>query len=211
MLADRDLEILCALSVHVRLFSLQQISEHWWPSSPSALPNARRRLAGLVDSGHLERIRFPVRPLPPLDAPLITWSPSLPSPDYEAVSWKLKSRWTEAPKATTTYIATARAANLFGGHARGRLKRSAQASHDLGVSAVYLRFRNERPAEAALWIGEDLLAHHRRHEKIPDAVISTAPENKPQLVIEFGGAYEPARVRAFHLDCKKKRLPYELW
>ena len=31
------------------------------------------------------------------------------------------------------------------------------------------------------------------------------------LVIEFGGAYDTARVKAFHQDCVSRNLPYQLW
>jgi hypothetical protein len=211
MLADRDLDILRTLSLHVRLLSLKQVATYWWSDSPSAIPAARRRLGLLVKSGHLERLRFPIHPIPALHAPVFTWRPQLPPPDYGAVSWTLQSRWTEQPSPTTTFIATTQAANLFGGRSRGRLKRSFQASHDLGLAAVYLHFRKTRPEEAALWIGEDILARFRKRQKIPDAVIAAAPENKPQLVIEFGGAYDAERVRSFHIDSKIRKLAYELW
>jgi hypothetical protein len=211
MLADRDLDILRTLSLHVRLLSLKQIATFWWTESPSAIATARRRLSTLVKSGYLSRLRFPIHPLPPLCSPVFTWQPQLPPPDYGAVSWKLQSRWTEAPVPTTVFIATSQTANLFGGRGRGRLKRSFQASHDLGLAEVYLHFRAARPDQAALWIGEDILARYRKKQKLPDAVLARAPENKPQLVVEFGGAYGPDRVRAFHLDSKKKKLSYELW
>ena len=211
MLADRDLDILRTLSLHVRLLSLKQVASAWWSEAPSALSAARRRLALLVKSCYLRRLRFPLQPVPPLPAPVFTWRPLLPAPDYGALAWKLQTRWTEPLAPTTVFIATEQAANLFGGRSRGRLKRSSQASHDLGLAAVYLHFRQTRPVEAAMWIGEDVLARYRQGQKIPDAVIATAPENKPQLVIEFGGAYDADRVREFHLDSKKRKLPYELW
>lgn len=211
MLVERDQDILSSLSLHVRLFSLHQIAGYWWSHSTSAPATARRRLSRLVDSGHLKRYRFPVRPLPPLLEPLFVWRPPLPPPDPDALSWKLQSRWTAPPKPTTVYTVTQRAANFFGGRARSHLKRSAQAGHDLGLSAVYLRFREQRPDQAARWIGEDLIAPYRKRQKLPDAVIAASPEDMPELIVEFGGAYGPDRVRAFHIDCKRRRIPYELW
>jgi hypothetical protein len=46
---------------------------------------------------------------------------------------------------------------------------------------------------------------------LPDAVLAETPAARPRLVLEFGGAYNTARVRDFHHDCAARRLPYEIW
>lgn len=76
---------------------------------------------------------------------------------------------------------------------------------------MYLQFCRSRPADAKRWIGEDLLAASRRGEKLPDAVLASAPEARPELVLEFGGAYDARRIELFHEDCAEQQLPYELW
>ena len=45
----------------------------------------------------------------------------------------------------------------------------------------------------------------------PIPILATRPEEPPRLVLEFGGAYDAARVERFHEDCAERRLPYQLW
>ena len=100
---------------------------------------------------------------------------------------------------------------LNGGRLRGTIKRDFQATHDLGVSEVYLRLLETDADSAALWQGEDLISPLRRRQKLPDAVLAPSPAARPRLVLEFGGAYNADRVRGFHDDCAARRLPYEIW
>jgi hypothetical protein len=80
----------------------------------------------------------------------------------------------------------------------------------LGVAAVWLRLHAQAPAWAAAWKSEDLLAHTRRGEKLPDAfVVNEAGETT--WVIEFGGSYDVHRVQQFHDDCEYRNLPYQIW
>jgi hypothetical protein len=93
---------------------------------------------------------------------------------------------------------------------RGELKHPTQATHDLGVAAVWLRLQEVAPEWATAWRGEDLFAHTRHGEKIPDAFIVDANE-QVTWVIEFGGAYDRERLRAFHADCASRRVSYQIW
>jgi hypothetical protein len=210
-LVARDDDILRTLALRLRLLSLDQVASTWWEPGERGLVNARRRLALLVDAGMLRRLRVQVRPLPPLDRPALAWRPDDPEPDFGAVAWCLQSRWKEPARATTVYIATRRGANQYGGRQRGELRREFQATHDLGVSAIYLRLRATNECEAKDWIGEDVLAPHRRGEKLPDAVLAHGPEARPRMVLEFGGSYDADRVRLFHRSCVDERQPYQLW
>lgn len=211
LLVARDDEILRTLSLRVRLFALDQIAAAWWTSTPAGRTNARRRLATLVDAGMLRRLRVNVRPLPALEGPVLSWQPGDADPPFGAVAWRLQSRWQEPPRTTTVYIATRRGANQYGGRQRGELRREFQATHDLGVAAMFLRMRAIDSSRVEGWIGEDVLAPHRRGQKLPDAVLADAPDRPPRLVLEFGGAYDSDRVRAFHESCAEDELPYQLW
>lgn len=210
-LRSRDIDILRSLAVKVRLFSLDQVAVAWWTDSTVGKSNARRRLKRLTDAGLLGRHRVHARPLPPLAVPVHTWSPGDPTPDFGQLAWKLQSRWTQASCPTTVYIATRQCANQFGGRQPGELKHDFQATHDLGVSAVYLHLRETAPALAKMWVGEDLLRSFWTHRNLPDAALTEGPGRKIKTVIEFGGAYDARRVRRFHEHSQEQRISYELW
>ena len=123
----------------------------------------------------------------------------------------MQSRWERNFTTQTLYVATSEAARLLGGKARGELPHRYQATHDLGVAEIYLRIRDSRTEQLQYWIGEDMLAPHRRGQKLPDAIIASRPGATPKLVLEFGGAYDKARLREFHEDCSSRALPYEIW
>ena len=48
-------------------------------------------------------------------------------------------------------------------------------------------------------------------DAILDAVLADDPEGGVRLALEFGGAYNARRVRAFHEHCVAEGLAYELW
>lgn len=207
-LTKRDLVLLLALVQKVRAFSLRQTARHWWAGD---MANARRRLKMLAESEFLRLVTVSARSLPPLQTPVIVWQPGQAAPDFGKIAYQLKLRWKHRPaRLVTTVVGTARSARLLGGKARGDLKCGTQATHDLGVAAVWLRLHAERPAWAAAWRGEDVMAHTRRNQKLPDAFIVNG-RGEPVWIIEFGGAYDAARVKDFHSDCADRSLPYEMW
>jgi len=207
-MTHRDQELLQALVEKVRLFSQRQIADHWWQGE---LPNARRRLKRLAQMGLLARMTVHARPVPPIESPLVTWQPGNPAPDFGQVAYRCQQRWRMRPtRPCTAWIVTERGAQLFGGVGRGYLKHATQATHDLGVAAVWLRLKEVSPPWAAAWRGEDSLAHTRRGEKVPDAFI-VDQAGQVAWVVEFGGGYDAQRVEAFHADCAARVLPYQLW
>ncbi len=199
-----------ALALKIRLLSFDEILRSWWPASKSATTNARRRLTELVHDGLLVRERAYARPRLPLEIPISRWKPGEPAPDYGKLSWTVKRRWTEPPREVTVYLASRRAAAIFGGKANGKIKNLSQATHDIHLGALYLKLCREAPTIAAGWIGEDILAPTREHQKLPDAILHDR-DGRPRLVVEFGGAYPAERLQAFHEDCAARELPYELW
>jgi hypothetical protein len=137
------------------------------------------------------------------------WSPGAPEPDADRVSYQLQARWVVPPVPTTVYLASRRAAHLFGGSG-GRFAYPLQATHDLHVAALYVRLAATSPDDLARWRGEEALRTGRKRGKVPDAVLVDG-RGKPERAIEFGGRYGPQRVRAFHRVCENRRLAYELW
>jgi hypothetical protein len=207
-LTDRDQEILQALVQKVRLFSLRQTAAHWWDGD---LANTRRRLKALAATKLLKRLTVQARKLPPIQGPVCTWQPKQPTPHFGQIAYQLQSRWVrKAVRPLTAYIATERAAQLYGGRSRGELKNPLQATHDLGVAAVWLRLHRHTSQWAGAWCSEDLLAHTHRGEKVPDAFLLNN-EGQAAWVIEFGGSYDAPRVQAFHDDCLERAIPYQIW
>jgi hypothetical protein len=209
-LTERDREILKALTVKVRVLALEQIASAWWPETDSGRRNARRRLEEFAASGLVARTRVHARPLLSLEGPVFRWNPGEPGPDCGRLSWRLQSRWDKPPQTITVFYATRKAVNRFGGVARGKIKNLSQLSHDVHVGAIYLLFLRTQPLLGTAWMGEDVLAPARKHQKLPDAVLCDDAQN-PLRAIEFGGAYPPERLAAFHEDCARRKLPYEIW
>ena len=205
---SRDSEILSALTQKVRLFTLRQITAHWWNGE---LANARRRLRVLAEVQLVQRTTVRARTLPLLEWPVTEWSPGRPSPDFGSVANNLQKRWKRRPvRSLTAFVATPRAVRFLGGSAREAVKVSTQATHDIGVAQVWLQFATVDPPQAAAWRGEDLMAHTRRGQKLPDGFLVDA-DGTPVAVVEFGGSYDTRRVRDFHLDCASRDLPYQIW
>lgn len=207
-ITDRDTEILRALAVHIRLFSQRQIADHWFEGEVS---NARRRMRQLVRDGLVHRLTVLARPVPELARPVVRWRPGEPEPNLSQASYTFRSRWRDRPlRECTSYIATSRTAKRFGGRVHGELKNGLHATHDLGVARIWLHFDEHFPRWADAWRGEDLMAHTRRGEKLPDGFIVDAQE-QVVCVIEFGGSYDEQRVREFHDDCRQRQLSYQIW
>jgi hypothetical protein len=207
-LTERDRALLQALVQKVRLFSQRQIADHWWNGE---LVNSRRRLKRLADRGLVQRMTVLARPIPVLESPLVGWRPGDSAPHFGSIAYRCQERWRLRPtRLCTAWLATDVASQAFGGPARDALKNPTQATHDLGVAAVWLRLNHVAPEWASAWRGEDLLAHTRRGEKLPDAFV-VAETERVAWVIEFGGSYDAQRVEAFHQDCAARELPYQLW
>lgn len=204
----RDRELLQALAQKVRLFSQRQLADHFWNGE---LANARRRLKRLDKAGLVTKVTVQARSLPALDAPLASWRPDEPAPDFGAIAYRCQQRWqSRAVRPTSAWIITEAGARAFGGVARGELRHATQATHDLGVSAVWLRLRQVAPQWATAWRGEDVMAETRLGQKLPDGFI-VDETGRIAWIIEFAGAYDAERVRAVHQDCVDRQLPYQLW
>jgi hypothetical protein len=205
---DRDEELLKTLTTKVRLFSLRQISNLWWNGD---LANSRRRLRQLMDAELLLSAKVLARPILQLDGPVVAWRPGDVNPDCGKIANFCQSRIRHIPvRATGVFIATERTARLFGGRCRGELTHPAQATHDLGVAAVWIHLTKSCPEIASAWLGEEMLSHTRSGQKCPDAFI-VDDNGSVQSVIEFGGDYDRERIQSFHEDCVERFLPYQMW
>ena len=206
-LQPRDLMLLEALALRVRLISQRQAAEAFWHGH---LANARRRLNRLAECGMVTRSVVNAQPLPELEQPVVRWQPEQPAPDSHRVAFQLQNRWRfRALRQTVVYFPTVKTIAQFGGRQRSQTKVT-QMTHDLGVTAVWLKYAQQDSTLSATWIGEDVLAPTRIHQKLPDAAL-TDQHGEPKLLIEFGGSYGPERVADFHDDAAARELPYHLW
>lgn len=210
-LTHRDLDILRFLSLRVRVAAHTQIARTWWPHVADAADVSRRRLDRLCSVELTQAQEVTAMRPPLLWQPLCTWAPGEVPPNLGRVAWLLRKRAGARCVGQIAYYATALAARRFAGARSGRIAQPFQVAHDLGVTEMYLAILRTRPELAQQWIDEDRLAPHRRHQKLPDAIIAVGPSAPPQLVLEYGGDYGKQRLLDFHEDNRERGLPYEIW
>lgn len=203
-LTDRDELLLQALTLRIRLITTELAARFWDTSSQYS----RRRLRRLQRAGLLQAASVLAHPLLPLENPVFTWNPEIRDPPFGSIRYQIQSRWTDAPTSTTVFLATKKAVHIFGGLG-GVFSQPLQATHDIHVTALYVR--HVLTGDSALsWQSEDALKQQNKRGKTPDAILLDR-QHRPVRAVEFGGSYGLARLRAFHLACVHRNLPYELW
>jgi hypothetical protein len=200
--------IIEALTRQIRIVSLKQAKDCWWPDLPNT-KRARRKLMQMVERGWIERHLINAHPLLPITQPLFAWRLGMPDPDSESVSQCCHKRWNRPAIATEVFVASPLAASLLGSTARG-LPRREQWDHDLLLTSVYVHYRCHRPKLAPAWIGEHSLPKAGYRIKDPDAFLMNS-QRRVLCVIESAGRYSPDQVASFHEHCAERDLPYELW
>lgn len=209
-LNERDDRILWTLTHRLRVMSIRQIAGTWWDDPLSS--TARSRLRQLAGTGIIEVKPTMAHPEIELTAPVLTWRPGDPEPDFGAVAYRLKSRWKQAPISTPLVHATRVAVRMFGGFTGGRGPRPSEATHDLHLAQVFLRLQKSDPKLAKSWCSEsEQYAEGRgRNERLPDAIIrGRRGGSPPTRIIEFGGAYSKPKLIEFHQAMS--RFFYEVW
>ena len=207
-LTSRDLELLDALTLRVRLLTLRQVTELWWPNGENQRC-ARRRLESLEAANLIEIHRVNAHPLLPVRSPLFAWQPGDAEPDCEALEESCRERWNKPAVPMTVCVAASLAANLFGSTARGVPHRD-HRNHDLRLACVYAAYRRQKPQLAAMWVGEHGLPKAGHRVKDPDAFLRHE-SGQVICVIESAGRYSEVQVQSFHDHCEAHELPYELW
>lgn len=200
--------IIEALTRQIRIVSLKQAKDCWWPDFPHT-KRARRKLMQMVERGWIERHLINAHPLLPVTQPLFAWRLGMPAPDTEPVSQCCHKRWNRPAISTEVFVASPLAASLLGSTARG-LPRREQWDHDLLLTSVYVHYHRHRPKLASTWIGEHSLPKAGYRIKDPDAFLMNS-QRRVLCVIESAGRYSPDQVESFHEHCAERELPYELW
>lgn len=209
-LTDRDSELLEVLALRLRCLGVRQVAAHWWAGRVDAGRNARARLRQLETAGLLRLAVVMARPLPELRTFVASWNPGEPTPDFAPIAYHLKHRFTRPVITTSIVFASSLAAARFGGQP-GRVPRRSEATHDLGLAAVFLEILSETPGRAQAWVAESQLVKDpsTAARKVPDALIRS--RRGGETVIEFGGEYSKAKLAEFHEDCALRGRRYELW
>ena len=207
-LTNRDLDVLDALTLRVRLLTLRQVTELWWPNGENQRC-ARRRLECLEAAKLIEIHRVNAHPLLPVKSALFTWQPGDAEPNCEQLAESCRERWNKPAVPMTVCVASSLAANLYGSTAYGVPHRD-HRNHDLRLASVYAAYRRQRPQLAALWVGEHGLPKAGHRVKDPDAFLRSKG-GRVIRVIESAGRYSEPQVQSFHEHCEANSLPYELW
>lgn len=206
-LTDRDRRLIGLLAAKVRVLSVGQIAERFWPGSVQPTRLARGRLAKLERAGLLRTASRPSRPLLEVLEPLAIWRPHRPVPDFAAIARQLANRWSDSMVRMECVEVTDEGARGVAGVPAAAPPADSEVTHDLHVAAVYLRMLDELPARASTWILETRLPKGQG-VKVPDAMVRDGLE---RTAIEFGGLYDRAKLEAFHEYCRQERMGYELW
>ena len=204
----RELDIVETLTRRVRLLSIPQVKQIWWPEVGTTR-QVHTRLRRLIVGGLLHRVSLNAHPLLPIQKPLASWQPGHPEPHFDTTSVRARNRWTGPPIRHEVVFASRQAANLFGSSA-GRLSSLTHRDHDLLLGEVYVLYRTSRSGEASLWLGEDARPKAGYRIKDPDAFLIDN-YGKTLRVIESAGRYGPTQCESFHWHCVQYGLPYELW
>ena len=186
------------LTQHVRVLGAHQLSG-------LNLRQASRLLKRLHALRMLSVRTVIVPPELPLAGPLFSWEPGTAPPTFDRLAWQLASRWRGKPHRMLIAYATAETCYAVGSSFAGRAPRRTEVSHDLHVTAIYLKLVRENPERARLWIHEDAIrAPSEVGQLIPDAMVG-------DTAIEFGGRYRAEKLRAIHRGHAIAGRSYELW
>jgi hypothetical protein len=206
-LTDRDRSLIELLATRVRVLSLDQVSERFWPESDQGNRLARDRLAKLETAGLVETSERPARPMLALAEPLTVWRTHRPAPDFAALARTLSARWPDAMVRTLCVTATSEGARGIAGARTAAPPADAEVTHDLHVAVVFLRMLDELPSRASTWKLETNLPKGQG-VRVPDAIVR---DGLDRTAIEFGGLYDRAKLQAFHEYCQGQQMGYELW
>ena len=200
------MSILRALAVQIRIASLDQIARGWYPSGTSATAEAKAALCRLEHCGLICRRIVEAQPIVPLPRPIFAWKPADPPPSNEVleeIAEKSNDRWSSDDVPVEVHYASSRAARLFGAFSDVRHAKHCEATHDLHLSEVYLRYRLKTPRLAANWRGESAFpkfGFEFKGMKDPDAFLLDS-SHRATRIIEFSGKYSVAHLRTFHEHC----------
>ena len=212
-LTERDDDMLFTLARPVRALSVPQIARTYFSAAENPERATRLRLRKLAADDWVQIVVMTAQPETPLATPLATWAPGQSEPDLSHVARILQTRWREPVEQIDAVVATVKTARRYGGVGE-RIPRRSEATHDIHLAQLYLKFRAEAPERAAGWIGEDIISAQRktqaeRAQPLPDALIV---EGNKSTIIEMGGSsYTSDKLYLLHDYSAREAMPYEIW
>ncbi|MBI3861099.1 MAG: hypothetical protein HY290_04305 [Planctomycetia bacterium] len=183
-----------------------QIAQGWFHSAENPTRCAEQAIARLERAELITRRTLEAHPIQDLTRPLFAWKPGMPDPSERRLAGLAKStrgRWSQNHLPAEVLFATRRASALFGAFTDARNPQHFEATHDLHLTEVYLRYRRKHPQLAACWLGEAAfpkLGFVIPRMKDPDVFLIDR-QGRAKRIIEFAGSYDAEHLRAFHEHC----------
>jgi len=145
------------------------------------------------------------------EKPLVAWKPGDSPPEFSAVAYRLRRRWSEVQE-TQVVLPTAEACKRYGG-TRIRPRR-AEWTHDLWMSSVYLAYQRQLAGQTALvWISGDMLRSdgqaYQFGGRVPDACLCDSQGTIRRIVEGGGEGYSRSKLTGMHQEFSP--YPYEIW
>ncbi len=207
-MTGREAAIVRALAEQVRVMTVEQIAGTWWTPTRWGRGRSAAALRRLASEGWLHLQTALARPIQPLGGPLIAWRPGQRRPDLPSVARRLHRRARAEARPVEVVCAAPRGVIRFAS-GRAPSTKSAQLTHDLHVSEVYLHYRRRGLPEGG-WASEDRLPPEWPLRQRPDALLHNAAREWIRA-IEYGGDYPAARLRELHEGFARIGLAYEIW
>jgi len=191
-----------------RIGTAESFAQLLYPHSKNGIALVRRDIKALVDAGFINRQKLLLKTLPDVVAPIFSWYPGRPPPDYYQLEYLCQSRWTSPPKLTSIISATTKAARALGGNV---MKVAPDMiDHDFVVARAYEKYPTRCQEQ---WVGEMIFEDVDKGFgiKIPDAKLIC--NGVVTRIIEGAGRYDARRLRSFHeFHFQHNRsIPYDLW
>ena len=202
---ERD--VLRTIALCVRALTVRQVSKGWFEGKADEA--AQKVLSRLENAELVKRTIVEAHPVIKLERPLLTWTRGSRTPShhqFESLATAIRDRWNQSHRAIEVFTATKRAAAAFGCFVDASGLKHCEATHDLHVAEIFLRYRQHSPDAAAGWLGEAAfpkLGFTIRGMKDPDAFI-VSQNGTATTIVEFSGNYEIDHLFAFHEHCAGK-------
>jgi hypothetical protein len=201
-----EASLLRALALQTPCLSFGQIIRGWFAKSDAAEDTAEQILTRLVDAQLIEEQTIEAHPLQALTKPLFAWRPGESSPTERRLATlaeRAKDRWQSVYVSISVFVASPKTIRSFGAFHDVRQTKHCEATHNLHLGEVLVRYRTAQPRLAATWWGEAAfpkLGFDIKGMKDPDAFLLD-PLGRAVRIVEFVGSYPAEHLLKFHEHC----------